>query len=180
VTPFIPQIPQAIADAQTGNFATIAKWYALFNFDDSVSWGMFESVQCAEDAAFVTQQQVLQAGQSYPSVIQADATQQIVGEFSACQLWQVAPASASFKAPVTSDIPTLVLEDAYDPITPPANGDAAAKTLSHSYVMHFPGTGHGAYLTGICPLSIVNAFFADPTTAPNSGCIGGMGEPAFT
>ncbi|MBN8564565.1 MULTISPECIES: alpha/beta fold hydrolase [Leptolyngbya] len=42
------------------------------------------------------------------------------------------------------EIPTLVLNGAYDPVTPQPYGEAVAKNLKTAYVYDFPGVGHGA------------------------------------
>jgi len=72
---------------------------------------------------------------------------------------------------VQSDIPTLVFNGRFDPITPPAYGQEAAKTLSKSYLFIFPNTGHGALTTSECSDSIFLEFLSNPNSAPDSSCI---------
>ena len=100
-------------------------------------------------------------------------------EYDACQLWHVRQAPAAQKQPVVSAIPTLVLSDEYDPITPPANGKLAAQTLQNSYYFLFPGLGHGAEYNSPCVDSIISAFDDNPTQEPSEACIANMGEPNF-
>jgi pimeloyl-ACP methyl ester carboxylesterase len=84
------------------------------------------------------------------------------------------------KEPVTSSIPTLILEGEYDPITPPANGILTAQTLSRSFFFLFPGVSHSVRTTNACPGIIGQAFLDHPTVKPNASCISSMPEPAFT
>lgn len=56
--------------------------------------------------------------------------------------------------PVTSAIPTLILSGEYDPVTPPASGMLAARTLSKSYYFSFPGVGHVVVGANACATSM--------------------------
>lgn len=96
-----------------------------------------------------------------------------------CKLWQQKPVPAVQKQPVVSAIPTLILAGEYDPATPPANGELAARTLSRSYFFQFPGTGHGVISTNKCPDSITHAFLDNPAMKPDAHCIASMQEPDF-
>ena len=80
---------------------------------------------------------------------------------------------------MVSDIPTLVLNGRFDPITPPANGEAAARTLKRATVLTFPNTGHGAFQSEPCASSIAIAFVTTPEVAPSSACVAGLGPPRF-
>lgn len=181
VSRFIKDIPKVIDDVSQGNYAGLSTWYGIFNFDNSVSWGMYESVECSEDAPFVTLQAIATAEQAISPALRANSTQAQDGQLAACQNWSVPAVNATEKTAVTSAIPTLILAGEYDPITPPANGDLAAQTLSHSFVLRFPGLGHGVYFSFLpCPLSILPAFFNQPAHKPDATCIATMGEPNFT
>jgi pimeloyl-ACP methyl ester carboxylesterase len=91
----------------------------------------------------------------------------------------VQQAPAAQKQPVVSDIPTLVLSDEYDPITPPSNGRLAAQMLKNSYYFLFPGLGHGAEYSSPCVDAIISAFDDNPAQRPSDACIVNMGEPNF-
>jgi pimeloyl-ACP methyl ester carboxylesterase len=84
------------------------------------------------------------------------------------------------KEPVTSSIPTLIMEGEYDPVTPPSNGMLAAQTLSRSFFFLFPGVTHGVKSSNPCPGTIEQAFLNDPTVRPDASCISSMTEPNFT
>lgn len=75
------------------------------------------------------------------------------------------------------EIPTLVLNGAYDPVTPQPYGEAVARNLKRAYVYTFPGLGHGSFFppegmaaTG-CTIAIATAFLANPGQAPDSSCL---------
>ncbi|HEX8033900.1 MAG TPA: alpha/beta fold hydrolase [Ktedonobacterales bacterium] len=178
-TSAIPYLPAMIYQIKQGDTRLASVLFGALMFDTSVSIGMYFSVECAEDISFATPHDVDVAAQAYPPQIRADDLVSLQGEITGCHLWNVPQAPTSEQQPVASAIPTLVMEDAYDPITPPSNGILAAKTLSNSYQFLFPGLGHGAFLFNDCPTSIGLAFYANPTTKPDGSCIATMGEPQF-
>jgi pimeloyl-ACP methyl ester carboxylesterase len=76
-------------------------------------------------------------------------------------------------APVTSDVPTLLLSSEYDAQTPPDMAEEASRTLSRGYRVLFPGVGHLAYarlMTAPCVAVIVNAFLLDTSHQPPDPC----------
>ncbi len=85
-----------------------------------------------------------------------------------CPVWNIPPAPPSERRPVTSDIPTLLLSGAYDWLTPPAWGAAAARHLSVSRHVVFRGLGHGVTSQDPCAARLRDAFVAnpDPRTVP--------------
>jgi pimeloyl-ACP methyl ester carboxylesterase len=180
-TNIIPALPEMIYQVQQGNLYIPSLLYGPLFLDDSVSWGMYFSVECAEDLAFSTPGAVADAGQAYPQQIRAYELSGLEGEFPVCRAWNVPAVAKSESLPVTSSIPTLVLEGEYDPITPPSNGALAAESLHNSYQFLFPATGHGVFLfnTSSCPTTIVVQFERNPAQRPDGSCIAGMSEPQF-
>ncbi len=179
VTTLIPTLPKMIDDVRRGNDALATKAYGLVEFDDSVSLGMYYSVECSEDAPFTNKGNIETASRILPPALRSDQLTGNLGELSQCGIWNVKSVSPAQKRPVRSAIPTLVLSGQYDPITPPAHSQAVARDLSHGYFYQFPGTGHGVFLTNACPYRITNAFVDEPSHSPDAACIAGMTGPAF-
>ena len=180
VTQAIPLLPKMIYQVKDGNYQVASLLWGALMYDDSVSWGDYYSVECAEDVNTETQAQVAAAGQSFPAAIRPTQVLDLESEIPQCQNWNVATAAASESAPVTSSIPTLVMESEYDPITPPSNGDLVAKGLSKSYRVLFPGVGHGAFILNACPADVAISFWSAPTHQPDEACVANMGEPQFS
>ena len=182
-TSFIPSLPKMIDGLRRGETKLAASLYGQVEFDNSVSIGMYYTVQCSEDAPFTNRANIVAASKALPPVLRADQLVSNLGEFSQCAVWKVKSVAPAQKQPVHSGIPTLVLAGQYDPITPPAHSAAVAHGLSHGYFYQFPATGHGVFLsalfTGPCSYRITNAFLDTPTSAPNAACIAGMSAPAF-
>jgi len=77
-------------------------------------------------------------------------------------------------APVTSDIPTLLISSGYDALTPADLADSAAKTLSHAQRVHFPNSGHVAFaqsMVSACAATVIESFLQRPDLTPPVGCI---------
>ena len=91
--------------------------------------------------------------------------------YELCADWPVGPADASLLTPVSSAVPTLVLNGEYDPVTPMRYGHEAADTLSQSFVVDFPDSGHGISIGSPCGLDVRQAFLQDPTVQPDTSCV---------
>jgi len=167
----IPSVPALIYQAKDGDYAAIAQLQSQFlsQYKD-ISQGMYFSVECVEAVPFDTQAKAETAYQAQPDLAGALGSPQ--GTFNACKIWNVPAAKAVEDQAVSSAVPTLVLSGQYDPITPPAWGQLAASTLSKSFFYQVPGAGHGSSLSVACPQNIALAFFDQPTTAPDTACLG--------
>ncbi len=167
-TEILPGLPQMIYDARQGRYALIQAFYPLVVFDRTFASGMYYSVMCAEDADFTLDELALEGVD--PHI--ADAQKRDTASFlDLCQKWNVPQLGPAADAPVSANVPTLVLSGDFDPITPPSFGEAAAETISPSYVYEFPAYGHGAMTSGNCPNAIIDAFVRDPDRAPDAQCI---------
>jgi pimeloyl-ACP methyl ester carboxylesterase len=84
-------------------------------------------------------------------------------------------------APVTSDLPTLLISSGYDAQTPAALADEAARTLRKSRRVHFPTSGHVAFprqMVSACAALIIDAFVRQPDAALPAQCADRL-VPAF-
>ncbi len=179
VTSLIPALPEIITQVSVGDYRLLSQVYTRIILNNSISWGMYYSVQCGEDLAFASQQSLTTAANVAHPEIRPEVLLSMQADYNVCQFWGQRPVPSEQKQPVKSSIPTLILAGEYDPITPPANGKEVAQDLSHSFYFQFPGTGHGVHYTGTCPDTIIAAFLKQPSVKPDASCIAIMGEPAF-
>ncbi len=140
-TPLIPLLPAVIAGAGSGDFTVIQRVWPLLAFDRTQAEGMYFSTVCAEDADFVSGDVNLSGLPPQLSSLEIDNTEAML---DACRGWDVPALASEVDAAVTSDVPVLIFNGQFDPITPPAFGETAAESLSRSYLYTFPGLGHGA------------------------------------
>jgi pimeloyl-ACP methyl ester carboxylesterase len=182
VTSFISALPETIDQAAKGNFRFAEIIYDAVEFDDSISWGVYYSVECSEDGApYSTPADFQKVIQKFPQPLQHGQLVSALDLFNACKIWNVKLVPSSYKLPVTSTIPTLLLAGQYDPVTPLSNAQEVASTLSHSYVVFFPGDGHGQAIfnPNACPVQIMFAFYDHPEQKPNTSCAASMSGGGF-
>ncbi len=173
--PKMPAVfPKLVADLEDGDYRYIEAMWPLFVFDQSVSEGMYYSVICAEDADID------------PAALPLDNLRPQIADFArddlqsfvdTCDLWRVDQLPASVDDPVSSDIPTLLLSGAFDPVTPPYFADAAAANLTNAFSLLDPTAGHGVAFQSDCINAIVQGFLDDPTTEPDSSCLAAQTLP---
>ena len=137
ISDLIPLLPEILRRADKGDFAALEPILSLMTFNREWMVGMYWSVYCAEDANFDPASYYLPR-RAAAIVKDQDAANRSIK--SLCQAWRVRDLAGVLNEPVVSNVPTLVLNGRFDPITPPANGILAAQTLSTSTVITFPTT----------------------------------------
>ncbi|MEJ5200805.1 MAG: alpha/beta hydrolase [Anaerolineales bacterium] len=176
VTEAIPAIPATIYDIRAGKYDFLQRFLGWVTFDRSMSYGMYYSVLCAEDADFDPKQVRLEGVRP---AIAKDEEISAASFISICKSWDIKELGKLVDEPVLSDVPTLILSGAIDPITPPDFGAIAAATLPQSYTFTFPNTGHGAALSGECPDKIILEFLENPQQPPIASCFAELQPPEF-
>jgi len=165
----VPALPEIIRRANAGNFDALEPIVALINLNRDWDIGMYWSVICAENADFEPN------FITYPGVRPQLAKDQNVNNQATkalCQAWKVRDLAPVLNTPVTSTVPTLVLNGRFDPITPPANGILVARTLANSTVITVPTTAHGAFPAGgACISQIMGTFVDNPLLKVDTRCI---------
>jgi pimeloyl-ACP methyl ester carboxylesterase len=150
------RIPLFIHLAAQGDFAPLAE-SAIFYRRQIVatgSNGMYLSVTCAEDLPRIK-----------PGEGERNAEHTWLGDYrlrqqrAACALWPRAELPRDYAEPTRADAPALILTGQWDPVTPPAYGDIAAKYLPNSVHLVVPHGGHG--FGGLDGLDCVRNLVAD-------------------
>ena len=108
--------------------------------DARISRGMQLSVICAEDAPFITEEDIKTTS---ANSFYGDA--RVRPTLKACAEWPQAKVAASFLDPVKSDVPVLLVSGELDPVTPPWLAQIVAKTLSKSRLVIVPNATHNSY-----------------------------------
>ncbi len=86
---------------------------------------------------------------------------------------------AALKEPVSSDVPVLLLSGEADPVTPPANGEQAAKTLTNSLHLVVPEMGHGQFYRGCMPRVITSFIQQGSLENLDTTCVSEVKAPPF-
>jgi pimeloyl-ACP methyl ester carboxylesterase len=177
----IPRLPQAISALSTGDSSILGTLISERSGGAGLAQALYYAVQCNEELAFNTQEDLNNAVNRYPKLAGFFSgvleTSGVSSEL--CAGYRTNSPDPRENQPVFSRIPTLLLVGEYDPITPPEWGEVAANGLSVSYTYAFPGTGHAVVGRGACPVGMIRNFLAAPERAPDASCIAGFSGPNF-
>jgi pimeloyl-ACP methyl ester carboxylesterase len=113
---------------------------------EEISEGMSTAVLCSEDAPFITPAEAEAANAG--TYLRGAQTDQLA---VVCPRWPAGAIPADFKAPVSVDVPVLLLSGEADPVTPPANGEQVAASLPNSLHLVAPSQGHNIVMRGCLP-----------------------------
>jgi len=156
------RIPLYLNLARHGNYVPLtqaALWFRK-NIVFSGGEGMYLSVTCAEDLPWVTHDEAKRLAEN--TFLGA---YRYYDQSEACEAWPRGTVEATYADPVKSNKPVLLITGQWDPVTPPAHGDMAAKTLSNSLHIVVPHGGHG--LGGLQNINCVDGLIAQFIETPS-------------
>ena len=156
-------LPLIIAKANHGQLETIASQANMISsaMQESLS-NMEYSVLCAEDMPFYTDTAV-----DTHNIFGKDLLERAK---KTCDVWPHIVVDASFKDPVATDLPVLLLSGELDPVTPPEFAEIAKQTLSNSRHLIAKGQGHNVFPQGCIP-DIITQFIQDPEQELDTECM---------
>ena len=134
------------------------------SIDNSAAWA---SLLCHADGRFADRPGELADRAAHPRMADPEAPDLVP---VLCAAWHDPTDEPIDKAPVTSDIPALLLSGEFDPTTPPRWADLAAETLSRSHSLVVPMAGHGVGMETPCGRTLVAAFLNAPGDDPSPAC----------
>lgn len=181
-TPQFENVPAWIAQLAAGKPESVARSRAAqVTPPGFVGVGLTFGVICSEWVPFVPRSDVLGQGREvlpgYPRSVLAEAPQ-FTYIYDDCKVWDIPAAPASVRAPLQSDIPTLLLAGTFDAVTSVSWAYAVADGLPNSRVVPIPGVGHFVAPESTCAQSIVASFLERPG-APDTGCVASVRPPTF-
>jgi pimeloyl-ACP methyl ester carboxylesterase len=169
-------LPLLIHRAAEGEFGPLLVQAAVFidAMAKSVSSGLMLSILCAEDLPRIEPE--AQRARDRATFLGATSYELLA---QACAHWPHASLPETAGEPVRSDVPTLLLSGAVDPVTPPRWAELAGETLPNSIHVIVPNTGHGT-MTIDCVTDQITTFIAsaDPSTV-DGACVEGIERPFF-
>jgi pimeloyl-ACP methyl ester carboxylesterase len=165
-------IPLMVSLANHGQPETMAYQAQMMmnSLNEGLNNALEISVSCAEDVPFMP------TSTNVSNSLFGDDLFELMR--ARCELWDSVVVDPSFKSPVESDIPTLLLSGEYDPVTPPDFAEKAMQTLSNSQHLVAKGQGHIVGTRGCMP-KIVTAFIKDPETELDTACMKNFDDFSF-
>jgi pimeloyl-ACP methyl ester carboxylesterase len=130
---------------------------------------MQSSVICSEDADLLR-----------PRLQDEDTilgTRMVAALQAVCTVWPHGTRPADFHQPLRSAKPALLLSGQYDPVTPPAYGEAVLKGLTNARHLVLKGQGHNVMGAGCAP-RLVKKFIEDlQPKALDTSCLDRLQAP---
>ncbi len=136
----------------------VTKWRK--DWANDVPWAMYMSTTCAEDIPFLD---VAAERRSARGTLLG--TYRVDEQRDGCAVWPRVSVAKSFRAPVKTDVPVLIIVGELDPATPPALGDRVLKGFAKGRLLKIPKTSHYLDDRWGCLEPIVSAFVLQPGTA---------------
>ena len=132
---------------------------------------LYSSVHCIDD---IQHERFEDAVNSYNDLQFPQLTNLVesLAQAGRCENWPVAAAPIEVKDPVSSDVPVIILQGAYDGPTPVYMGRRTARELENSTYVLVPQQGHGTWTrSDDCVGQIAGAFIQNPDTALDLSCL---------
>jgi pimeloyl-ACP methyl ester carboxylesterase len=155
--PYLPLLIGAVASGDVSHLAMVAEDLLY----DDLSDGLYYALQGHDEAPF---SKILPGGEDGYDPLRFERTMALA--------FGSGVADAEANAPLSSDVPALVLAGGFDPITPPEGSRRVAKRFSRGTFLLFPGQGHAVSMAP-GPEKLVAAFLEDPSKRPDGS---GLGE----
>jgi pimeloyl-ACP methyl ester carboxylesterase len=174
-SPYVAQIQADFAAemgiGDPGELATLELAQHRLSVTVRVAQPFFNTIHCVEDIPF---ERFEDAVNSYNDLAFPQLSDLALSQMMAdlCRNWPVASASIQVKDPVSSTVPTLILQGAYDRRTPVFMGERAARELENSTYVLVPQSGHEVWTyAGDCVGQIAGAFIQDPNADLDLSCL---------
>jgi len=167
-SPYVAQLQATVAAASDPEFqmASIRQGIA-----GGIPLFLFTSIHCADD---ILHERFEDALNSYNDLLFPQLTDLVMSQAQAgrCENWPIAPAPIEVKDPVTSNVPALILQGAYDKPTPIYMGQRAARELENGTYVLVPQKGHGTWVNADdCVGQIATAFVQNPDAELDLSCL---------
>lgn len=181
--PAVPSLIYAWADAVERRdktfFSGIAAAASSGGFAD-ISQGMYDAVFCLDGDEEAQTRAGRKDIQEYPVLGSALGTIESFDRGTGLCLEMGLPQRpAEEYLAVQTSLPTLIVEGAMDPITPPPNAKAILPGFENGTYVEFPYAGHGPSRSVECAGDMLNLFFDKPGESPDLSCVEEMEEPVM-
>ena len=132
---------------------------------------LFSSIHCADDILHERYEDAVNSHNDlqFPQLADLDMSRV---QASRCEGWSITAAPIDVKDPVTSKVPTMILQGAYDFPTPVYMGRRADRELENSILVLIPQQGHGTWNSvQSCVGRIASDFVQNPDAEIDLSCM---------
>ncbi len=138
-------LPKLIHEANNERYAGLVALAKMMSGDlqDSMAMGMQFSVICSED-----NESMVARSEDANTVL---GNRMAEGMAAMCKVWPKGNVPADFHKALATNVPALILEGEFDPVTPPRYGEEVVKTLPNGRLFTLRGQGHNVIGAGCMP-----------------------------
>lgn len=170
----VAEFPYRVAQIEKGDTTYLTQFYADWDWVDPL-WGagMNITVHCGEEVMLATEEEYAAALAAYPRLeaAQMRTSPTEYGDLLAeCALWGAQPAPPLFTQPISSTLPSLILQGGLDFQTPIEWAVQLHATLPNSKLVYLPTSGHVATYATTCGAQIATQFIAAPAAPLDISC----------
>jgi pimeloyl-ACP methyl ester carboxylesterase len=168
-------LPKLIHEANNGHYADLVALAKMMGGDlkDTMAMGMQFSVICSED-----NQGMIARTEDANTVLGNGMAESMA---SMCKVWPKGDVPADFHTPLATNVPALVLEGEFDPVTPPRYGKDVVKTLPNGRLFILRGQGHNVIGAGCMPKLFTQFIEKADAKALDGACLDKLNYvPPFT
>jgi len=147
----------------------------------SVSQGMYNAIACNDNWYSNMREALEEDRREHPDLASLQGDPALIDELGAlCPRYGMNPRDAAEYAPLETDIRTLIVEGAMDPITPPPFAKKILPGFSNGTYVEFAYAGHGPSRSVKCAGEFLTKFYDSPDGALDTSCPESMTAPKFS
>lgn len=178
--PAIPAIIDGLTRAVEKRDETLFRAIAVSDMGGiGFSGGMSTAVRCLDSYAANRAAEAEREFRDYPLIARAFGSRLAIAEADRmCRELGLGPRDPAQFELVQSDLPIVVANGAWDPITPVPLAEYILPGFSNGRLAIFPHAGHGPTRSLECGGDFMNAFFDDPAAPLDQDCIENGGAAA--
>jgi pimeloyl-ACP methyl ester carboxylesterase len=172
--PAIPAIIDGLTRKVEQRDADFFKAVALGDTSGGVglSMGMSIAVRCQDGYVDRQAENAAAEFRDYPVLAQAFGVLEVIEDSpAACREIGLPPRDPEQFEPVETDLPVVVANGRWDPITPVPMAEYIMPGLSNGRLVVFPHAGHGPTRSLDCAGDFLNGFFDDPSAELDMECV---------
>ena len=172
--PAIPAIIDGLTRVVEEEDDTFFRAMALAEFGGGpgVSMGMSVAVRCLDGYVDRWAESAPNDFRDYPTLARAFGALEVIEDAPAlCREIGLAPRDPEQFELVDTDLPVVVANGAWDPITPVPLAEAIMPGFSNGRLVVFPHAGHGPTRSLDCAGGFLNAFYDDPSADLDMTCV---------
>jgi pimeloyl-ACP methyl ester carboxylesterase len=172
--PAIPAIMEGLARAVENRDEDFFRAIAMADTSGGfgISMGMSVAVRCLDGYVDRWAESAPADFRDYPTLARAFGALEVIEEGpEICREVGLAPRDPEQFALVETDLPVVVANGAWDPITPVPLAEAIMPGFSNGRLVVFPHAGHGPTRSLDCAGEFLNAFYDDPSADLDMECV---------